>query len=101
MIKHVVLLSWKKGVNAEQVAEVVAGFDALPKQIRQIKSYQHGADAGIYRGNADYALVAEFRNEKDLKAYVSHPAHQAFLTDATSEILESFQAIQFEFTPAG
>ena len=95
MIRHVVLLSWKQGVSQDQIDEVTAAFRALKDEIPEIVSYSFGQDAGIFGGNADYALVADFENEADLKAYVKHPRHQELMADITGPILASFQAIQF------
>jgi hypothetical protein len=96
MIKHVVLLNWNDGVNGEAVAAVDSAFAKLHDEIPEIAGYEFGADAGFYRGNADYALVAEFRNEEDLRNYVTHPKHLALLKDVTGPILKSFQSIQFK-----
>jgi Stress responsive A/B Barrel Domain len=96
MIKHVVLLNWKEGTAAEDVAAVDVAFAGLREQIPQIVSYEFGADAGFYRGNADYALVAAFASEEDLRTYVTHPGHLALLKEVTGPILESFQSAQFE-----
>lgn len=95
MIRHVVLLNWKDGVSDEQIAQVTAGFEALQIRIPEIVSYSFGQDASIFRGNADYALIASFNTEVDLKAYVAHPDHQRFMQDVTGPIMESFQSIQF------
>ena len=96
MIKHVVLLNWKEDTADSAIEAVDNAFAKLRKDIPQIKSYEFGRDASLYRGNADYALVAVFENEEDLKAYVSHPDHLALLKDVTGPILESFQSVQFE-----
>ena len=56
---------------------------------------QFGADAAIFKGNASYALVAEFESEEDLKVYARHPEHQALLADLAGPMLESFQSVQF------
>ena len=98
MIKHIVLLTWKEGVTQDQIDAVTSEFCALGEEIDEIVSYQFGQDAGIYRGNADYALVAEFRDESDLKSYVVHPGHQELLSRVTGPILESFQSVQFDFS---
>ncbi|WP_372865141.1 Dabb family protein [Spongiibacter sp.] len=95
MLKHVVLLNWKAGTSQADIDAVTAGLSALPEAIPEIVSYQFGPDAGIYRGNADYALVAEFHSEADLKTYVNHPRHQQFLQEVAGPILESFQSVQF------
>ncbi len=95
MIKHVVLLNWKEGVTQQQIDSLTAGFAALPNKISEIKTYQFGADAAIFKGNASYALVAEFESEEDLKVYARHPDHQALLADLAGPMLESFQSVQF------
>tara|TARA_R110002167_G_scaffold206052_1_gene410082 strand:+ start:2317 stop:2613 length:297 start_codon:yes stop_codon:yes gene_type:complete len=95
MIKHIVLLKWKQNVSSEQIDRVTTGFQDLKNQISEIAHYSFGKDASIYRGNADYALVAEFISEEDLKIYVAHPKHQEFMREVTGPIMESFQSIQF------
>lgn len=96
MIKHVVLLNWKSGVTKQQIADLGEGFKRLSQEVGEIKSYEFGPDAGFYKGNASYALVAEFANAADLNAYVNHPKHQALLAELAGPMLESFQAVQFE-----
>ncbi len=96
MIKHIVLLNWKAGTNASDIDAVTEGLAKLPQEIPEILSYQFGSDAGIYRGNADYALVAEFHSEADLKTYVTHPSHQRFMKEVASPILDTFQSVQIE-----
>ena len=96
MIRHIVLLSWKEGVSREKVEAVTAAFNSLREEIPEIVSYCFGENAGIYKGNADYALLAEFKSEADLKAYVVHPSHQKLMSEITGPIMKSFQSIQFK-----
>ena len=95
MIKHIVLLNWKEGVSQEQIEAVSAGFQRLGDEIEEVQTYEFGPDAGIYRDNASYGLVAEFASEEDLKTYVVHPKHQEFLSEIAGPMLESFQTAQF------
>jgi hypothetical protein len=95
MIKHVVLLTWKDGVSQEQIDKVTTEFRILGDEIEEVAGCEFGQDAKIYKGNADYALVADFNNEADLKAYVVHPKHQELLARVTGPILESFLSVQF------
>ena len=99
MIKHVVLLNWKEGVTQEEISQVTSGFLVLMNEIKEIHTYQFGPDAGIYKGNANYVLVAEFKSEADLKTYVKHPEHQKFLAEVAGPMLEHFQSGQFLMTP--
>lgn len=96
MIKHVVLLCWKEGTTEEAVAEVTAGFARLRDELDEIKAYEFGPDAGIYRGNDDYVVIGEFENEAEFKTYVMHPKHQTLLAEVTGPILASFQSVQIE-----
>ncbi|MAK44629.1 MAG: stress protein [Spongiibacter sp.] len=97
MIKHIVLLTWKPETTKTEIDAVSQGLARLPEDIPEIVSYHFGPDAKLYRGNADYALVAEFRCEADLKTYVTHPSHQRFMKEVASPILDTFQSVQIEF----
>ncbi|MEE2651970.1 MAG: Dabb family protein [Pseudomonadota bacterium] len=96
MIKHIVLLTWKSETTQSEIDAVSQGLARLPAAIPEIVSYHFGPDAKLYRGNADYALVAEFRCEADLKTYVTHPSHQRFMKELASPILDTFQSVQIE-----
>ena len=95
MLKHIVLLKWKDGVVAADIDRVTSAFAALRDEIPQIRSYEFGADAGLYNGNYDYALLASFDSPEDLQAYAVHPAHKRFLVDVSGPLLDSFVAVQF------
>lgn len=97
MIKHIVLLNWKSEVSSAEIERVSEEFGKLKDEIKEISAYQFGPDAGIYKGNSSYGLIAEFATEDDLKTYVNHPKHQAFLADVAGPLLESFHATQFVF----
>ena len=95
MIKHVVLLKFKQPLNADQQLSLQQGFADLAAQIDVIQAYDFGPDLGLYRGNADYALVAEFKNPAHVDLYVQHPLHQAFLKNIAGPMLASFMCAQF------
>lgn len=95
MIRHVVMLHWQPGTSAAAVAAVTEAFAKLPALIPEIKSYQFGPDLGLFEGNADYVLVAEFDNEQDFKDYSSHPDHIELMKAVTMPIMASFSAVQF------
>lgn len=96
MIRHLVLLRWKENTPEHAVAAVDQAFAELRQQVPQIKQLSYGADAGIYRGNADYVLIADFASEADLRSYVNHPAHQALLEKVTGPLLASWSSAQIE-----
>ena len=96
MIRHVVLLSWNEEGTIAAVANVTEGLSKLPAQIPEIKSYCFGPDLELFKGNANYVLVADFESEEDFKSYVEHPAHQDFMKKVTGPIMASFHSAQFE-----
>lgn len=95
MIKHVVLLKFKEALTDKQLLILQQGFTDLASQIDEIQRYEFGPDLSFYRGNADYALVAEFLSQADVEIYVQHPLHQAFLKNVAGPILASFMSAQF------
>lgn len=96
MINHLVLLKWNDKVTPEAIASVSQGFAELAESIPEIVCYEYGPDAGVYPGNSDYGLLAKFNSVDDLKVYVMHPEHQAFMKKVTGPIMQSFASIQFE-----
>lgn len=96
MIKHVVLLNWNDQVTDEAITKVSEGFAVLRDEIAEIVSYEFGPDLSIYKGNADYALIATFENQQDLETYSVHPKHLSLLKELTGPILGSYMSAQFE-----
>ena len=96
MIRHIVLMKWKENTPDQAVQAVSDAFARLPQLIPEIRSYQFGPDLGIYPGNADYLLVADFDNQEDFKIYASNQDHIALMKSVSMPIMESFQSAQFE-----
>jgi hypothetical protein len=97
MIKHIVLMNWEKSITQDALNAISEGFNSLPMQITEIVSYTHGPNAKIFKGNADYALIAEFKTEADFKTYVFHPKHQELMAKIITPVMASYQSIQFNF----
>ena len=96
MIRHVVLLKWKENTSQEAIRAVTEAFTSLPGLIPEIRSYQFGPDLGIYAGNADYVLVADFENQQDFETYSVHEHHIALMKTVSLPIMASFSSAQFE-----
>lgn len=96
MIVHIVLMNWNKTLDGKEIENIDSAFARLPALIPEIKSYRFGADLGLFDGNADYALIAEFDNAEDMRVYSTHPDHIDLLKAATGPLLDSYQALQFE-----
>lgn len=94
MLRHIVLLTWTEDATEEQKAAVAAGLAELPGRIPELRRYEIGVDAGLGKGNADLAVLAEFDDADGYAVYRDHPAHQAVITERILPILASRVAIQ-------
>ena len=92
--RHVVLLRWADDVPDYHVDQVRAGLDALPSQIPQIRSFQHGSDVGVSEGNYDYVVIADFDNVGDWRVFRAHPAHVLFMEEHITGKFADRAAIQ-------
>jgi hypothetical protein len=97
--RHVVLLRWADDVPDDHVEQVRAGLDALPSQIPQIRSFQHGSDVGVSEGNYDYVVIADFDNVGDRRVFRAHPAHVLLMEEHITGKVQDRAAIQYQ-TPA-
>ena len=96
MIQHVVVFRWRQGVTESDVAAVSAALAGLPSVIPEIRAYAYGPDLGLVEGNGDYAVTALFDSAADLLAYRNHPAHQTFLVEVLSPLLDQRVGVQFD-----
>ena len=80
MLQHVVLFKFKPETTPEKVAEIVAAFEALPAQIKEIKGFQWGTNNSPEKldKGLTHAFILTFASEKDRDTYLPHPAHKAF-----------------------
>jgi hypothetical protein len=80
-LRHVVLFKFKADATKEQIQEIVAGFQALPKKIDGITAFEWGTDNSP-EGLADgftHCFVVTFKDAKSRDAYLPHPAHKGFV----------------------
>jgi lysophospholipase L1-like esterase len=99
MLRHVVLVKFKKEVTPEQVAEVTTAFAELPKKIREIKAFEWGTDnspEGLAQGYTHCFLVT-FQDEAGRAAYLPHAEHQKFV-ELVKPRLESVLVVDY-WTP--
>ena len=80
LLRHVVLFSFKEGSTPEQVKAVTDAFAALPKKIKQIKSFEWGTNNSPESLNQGFThcFFVTFTSEKDRAVYLPHPDHIAF-----------------------
>lgn len=98
MLRHVVMFRWNDDVDADHVAAVADGLDALPNHIPEIVSYRHGTDAGINSDNYDYVIVGDFASADDYVAYRDHPIHRSFIDRLIVGRVAERAAIQYEWS---
>ena len=97
--RHVVMFKWAEHVTPEIVEHIRQGFDELPSQVPEIRSYVHGADVGVAEGNYDYVVVADFENVADWRAYRENPDHLVLIEERLKPNWKERAAIQYQ-TPA-
>jgi hypothetical protein len=96
MIKHIVLLKFKKDARSEGIGDLENKLGALPGEIPEIKSYEFGRDVVRSDRSYDFALVSVFEDTDSLKRYQVHPKHQEVLK-TVKELCESVIVADFVF----
>ena len=80
-LRHVVLFKFKPEATQEQIREIVAGFQTLPKKIDGITAFEWGTDVSP-EGLADgftHCFVVTFKDSQSRDAYLPHQAHKDFV----------------------
>jgi hypothetical protein len=94
-LRHCVLIRFTDDATDGQIAALAAGLDALPREIEQVRAYEHGRDAGVREGTWDYGVVARFDSAEDFTTYLQHPAHVAVVRDLLTPISAERTSVQF------
>ena len=74
MVKHIVMYTFKEGVNKEEAIKVIHG--ALTPLVGQIPGLLH-LEVKLAFNGMDYALYSEFETRESLENYAVHPLHLA------------------------
>ena len=72
MVKHIVMYTFKEGVNKEDAIKIIDG--ALSPLVGKIPGLQH-LEVRLAFNGMDYALYSEFEDQESLVNYTKHPAH--------------------------
>lgn len=91
MLMHCLTVRFADSASPAQIDAFRRALAALPEQIDTIVRTRQGSDLGERATNAHFALVSEFADADDFRAYLEHPAHRAVPHDG----IESFQSVQF------
>lgn len=96
MVKHLVLLKFKKDAGEAGICELEKKLGALPGVISEIKSYEFGRDIVRSERSYDFGLVSVFEETEALKRYQIHPKHQEVLK-IVKNLCESVVVADFIF----
>ena len=92
MVKHILLLKIKDGVEGRTKAESIACakelIEGMNGKIPGLISVEVGYDFSVGDDSVDIALYSEFESREALKVYAGHPAHTAILPFIKSIISE-------------
>ncbi len=72
MIKHIVLYTFKEGVDKEEAVKLIASV--LEPLVGKIPGLTHMEIRRAFNG-MDYALYSAFESREDLENYKDHPLH--------------------------
>ena len=73
MVKHIVLYTFKEGVDKDAAVRLIASV--LEPLVGKIPGLLHLEIRAAFSG-MDYALYSEFENREALENYAVHPLHQ-------------------------
>lgn len=92
MVKHIVLYTFKEGVDKDASVKIVASV--LEPLVGKIPGLLHLEIRRTFSG-MDYALYSEFGSREDLENYAVHPLHQEAKTHFF-HLLDSRVAADYE-----
>ncbi len=92
MVKHIVMYTFKEGVNKEEAIKIIG--DALHPLVGQISGLQH-LEVRLSFAGMDYALYSEFESREALENYAVHPLHVA-AKDKFSHFIATRVAADYE-----
>ena len=73
MVKHIVLYTFKEGVNKEEAIRTIDSV--LTPLVGKIPGLKH-LEVKLAFNGMDYALYSEFESREALEIYAVHPLHQ-------------------------
>jgi len=76
-IKHIVLLPFKLSLTKEDIEKIMLSLASLKEVIPQIAAFSWGENnstENLHRGYL-HGFIMEFKDERDRKIYLEHPAH--------------------------
>ena len=80
-LRHVVMFKFKDTSTAGDIKKIEDAFAALPKQIKEIKSFEWGINNSPENLNQGltHCFLVTFKSEADRDIYLPHSAHKVFV----------------------
>jgi hypothetical protein len=90
MIKHIVLLAFKKNLSSQQIQAILNALHELRNVIPEIASFSSGPNQSPEGLNKEYthAFIMEFNNAAERDIYLNHPEHQRVASEIVIPALE-------------
>ena len=96
MFNHHGHLTLSPDATDEQVEGIVTGLLGLPGQVDGLLEARVARDAGLAEGNASLRFHMVFDSVDSWRAYGSHPAHVAVVTEHIKPVLAGKAMVQYD-----
>lgn len=98
MIRHVVMIKFKKDARQEHINTFIEEVKKLPHLNREIRDYSHGLcvrEPRFHSGDFDFANCCDIDSYEAMERYMSHWAHLR-MTPFLPDILENMISFDWE-----
>lgn len=99
LLRHVVLFSFKDGIEEIQLQEIIRSFEDLEQSIEFVKSIEWGENEspeGLNKGFT-HCFIVTFDSDVNRNAYLTHPSHLSFI-DLVTNHLEDVCVVDFRIS---
>ena len=96
MLKHVVLMEFKKDAPDDCPQQVIAALKALPNLIPEIERLEVGIDTVGDPRCLDLGLIVRVADKEALQRYNDHHAHKRVVAECIRPYLERAVVVDFE-----
>lgn len=102
MIRHVVMIKFKKDANPADITRFIDEVKKLPHLNKEIRDYSHGlcVNPRFHSGDFDFANCCDIDSYEAMERYMSHWAHLR-MTPFLPDILENMISFDWEIDYVG
>lgn len=102
MIRHVVMIKFKKDARQEDIDTFIREVKKLPHLNREIRDYSHGlcVKTRFHSGDFDFANCCDIDSYEAMERYMSHWAHLR-MTPFLPDVLENMISFDWEIDYRG